>query len=133
MAQRGRARAGTWPAAAGARRGAPPWGLSELAGEFLARVRHWAIAEVSPGRLVPWIPIAFGAGIVVYFTAPREPFLWAPVVLAAALAGAAVALRARPVALPIFVGLAAAAAGLATATLRTQWIGHPRKKTAPVR
>ena len=84
MAQRGRARAGTWPAAAGARRGAPPWGLSELAGEFLARVRHWAIAEVSPGRLVPWIPIAFGAGIVVYFTAPREPFLWAPVLLAAA-------------------------------------------------
>ena len=128
MAERGRARAGagtrTWPAAPGARR-REPWGISELAGELRDRAYHWAIAEVAPGRLVPWLPVAFGVGIVLYFTAPREPLPWAPVILVFALAGATIALRARPVGLPIILGLAAAAAGFATATVKTDWIGHP--------
>ena len=38
---------------------------------------QWALAEVAPGRLVPWLPVAFGFGIVVYFTADREPAAWA--------------------------------------------------------
>ncbi|HEX9324339.1 MAG TPA: DUF4131 domain-containing protein [Xanthobacteraceae bacterium] len=124
MAQRGRARAGTWPVAAGARR-REPWDLSGFGGELFERAYHWALAEVAPGRLVPWLPVAFGAGIVLYFTAPREPLLWAPILLAFALAGATIALRAKPVGLPIMLGFAAAAAGFATATVKTHWIDHP--------
>jgi competence protein ComEC len=37
---------------------------------------RWFVAEVAPGRLFPWLPIAFGFGIVVYFSAEREPALW---------------------------------------------------------
>ncbi len=124
MAERGRARARTWPAAAGARR-PEPWGIAGFAGELRDRAYHWLLAEVGPGRLVPWLPVAFGAGIVVYFTAPREPLLWAAILLLGALAGATIAWRARPVGLPVVLGLAAAAAGFATATVRTDWIAHP--------
>jgi competence protein ComEC len=38
---------------------------------------QWALAEVAPGRLVPWLEVAFGLGIVGYFTADREPTWWA--------------------------------------------------------
>src|SRR5438105_13671357 len=110
---------------AGRGRRAPSWRLPDIAGEFFDRASHWARAEVGPGRLVPWLPVAFGAGIVVYFTAPREPLLWAPLLLFAALAAIAVALRARPVGFPVMLGFAAAAAGLAAATTKTQWIDHP--------
>ena len=126
MAERGRARAGagTWPVAGGARRRE----FSDL-GSFIETLRdrayRWALAEVGPGRLMPWLPVAFGAGIVLYFTAPREPLLWAPVVLFVALVGATIALRARPIGLPIVLGFAAAAAGFATATVKTAWIDHP--------
>jgi competence protein ComEC len=124
MAERGRARAWTWPVAAGARR-REPWGIAGFARELRDRAYHWALAEVGPGRLVPWLPVAFGAGIIVYFTAPREPLLWAPILLFAALAGATIALRARPIGLPVILGFAAAAAGFATATVKTDWIAHP--------
>src|SRR6266700_2804407 len=71
-------------------------------------------------------PNATGShGIVLYFTAPREPLLWAPILLVFALAGATIALRAKPVGLPIMLGFAAAAAGFATATVKTHWIEHP--------
>ena len=46
------------------------------------RVRDWALVEVGPGRLVPWLAVAFGCGIVVYFAAEREPALWAAIALA---------------------------------------------------
>src|SRR5262245_56416580 len=126
MAERGRARAGagTWPVAAGARR-RESWDLGGFVETLRERARHWALGEVAPGRLMPWLPVAFGAGIVLYFTAPREPLLWAPVFLFAALVGATIALRARPVGLPIMLGFAAAAAGFATATVKTAWIDHP--------
>jgi len=126
MAERGRARAGTgtWPVAAGARR-RESWDLGGFAETMRDRAYRWALAEVGPGRLMPWLPVAFGAGIVLYFTAPREPLLLAPVALFAALVGATIALRARPVGLPVVLGFAAAAAGFATATVRTAWIDHP--------
>ena len=39
------------------------------------------------GRLLPWLPVAFGLGIVIYFTAEREPALWAALALAAVAGG----------------------------------------------
>ena len=35
------------------------------------------MAEVGAGRLLPWLPVAFGLGIAIYFTADREPAWWA--------------------------------------------------------
>jgi competence protein ComEC len=128
MAERGRARAGTgtrtWPVTAGARR-RESWDVGGFAEELRERAYHWLLAEVGPGRLMPWLPVAFGAGIVLYFTAPSEPLLWAPVILLALLAGATVTVRARPIGLLPMLGFAAAAAGFATATLKTAWIDHP--------
>ena len=74
---------------------------------------------------MPWLPVAFGVGVVIYFAAAREPVLWIAVVLAFGSAVAAIALRARPIAFPISLALTAMAAGFAVATLKTVIIAHP--------
>src|SRR5215470_13035228 len=84
----------------------------------------WLAAEVAPGRLMPWLPVAFGAGICVYLAAEREPAWWAALVLAAVLAAATVMARRRPFAFPLLLAGAAVAAGFATATLRTRALAH---------
>ena len=45
-----------------------------------ARIREWAAQELTNGRLLPWFAVAYGAGVILYFTAEREPALWAAVV-----------------------------------------------------
>jgi hypothetical protein len=69
--------------------------------------------------LIPWVPIAFGAGIACYFAADREPHVWA--VLSVAIGAVAVAFvaRRRPFGFPLAVGTAGVFAGLAIATLQT--------------
>ena len=54
-----------------------PDGLFIAADRWRRVFAQWAAAEVAPGRLVPWLPVAFGFGIVLYFTADREPSWWA--------------------------------------------------------
>jgi competence protein ComEC len=119
-----RGQAGTWPTVTGARLRrsfAWPWADFASAGHF----RDWAIAEAGPGRLLPWLPVAFGLGIAIYFAAPREPDLKAGIAAAVFCAAAALALRARAVAFPVALALTAAAAGFAAATLKTSLIAHP--------
>ncbi len=123
------ARATTWaPVIAKAwRRAASPWAydLSRFLERFAQRLRAWAIADVGPGRLVPWLPIAFGFGIAIYFSAEREPLWWAglPVTLAACVS--AFLLRARPLAFPVALALAAMAAGFTAATVKSVRVEHP--------
>lgn len=74
---------------------------------------------------MPWLPVAFGGGIALYFSAEREPAWWAPVALVAGLVAGAVRLRRRPLAFVCLVGAAAVAGGFLTATLRTASLGHP--------
>jgi competence protein ComEC len=122
---RTRARTGTrtWPVG-GVR---PTWGAAWPRADFVVpeRNREWAIAEVGPGRLLPWFAVAFGAGIVRYFTAEREPAWWAASALAAAGAIAAVLLRRHPIAFVLGLGFFAIAAGFAVATLKILLIDHP--------
>jgi competence protein ComEC len=131
MAERGRAggRAATWPQAVAARArraaGAAPWRLQDFAESFAQRLRGWIAAEAGPGRLVPWLPVAFGFGIVIYFTAEREPAVWATVALVAVCVVAAVGLRSRAIGFPVGLIVAMASAGLATATLRAAHVAHP--------
>jgi competence protein ComEC len=74
---------------------------------------------------MPWLPVAFGSGILLYFAAEREPAAWATIGLA--LAGIAAVIGLRGWALG-FVGAlvaATACAGLATATIRGLRVDHP--------
>jgi competence protein ComEC len=130
MAEPGKARgrAGIWPdGQASGRRPALQWSREFV--PFLralaAHIERWSLSDVSPGRLLPWLPIAFGTGIVLYFTAGREPVVWAPLTLTLALIAAAFLLRRRSVAFPVALGMAAMAAGFATATLKSALIAHP--------
>ena len=121
---RGRAAATTetWPEPGRA----APWAprLPDLS-RLGQRVSPWLATEVAPGRLMPWLPVAFGGGVAIYFTADREPAWWAAVALAVVTAAIAVAAHRRPIAFPLTLALAAVAAGFATATVRTALLVHP--------
>ncbi|MGY3233661.1 MULTISPECIES: ComEC/Rec2 family competence protein [unclassified Bradyrhizobium] len=116
--------AGTWPgsgrtASAG---GFVPAGFgvwSSIAG----KLGDWAKAEAGAGRLFPWVPIAFGCGIALYFAADHEPVLWVTVATAGASTLGAVLLRRSRWFAPAIM-IAAVAAGLAAATWRTASIAH---------
>jgi competence protein ComEC len=127
MAERGGGRvreiAGTWPPRGAAQAGGlAPAGFDAFA-SLVAKLKSWARAEAGAGRLFPWVPVAFGAGIAVYFAADREPVLPVAAPLAIALCAAAFLLR-RHKFFPVIVLVAAAAAGFATATVRTARIAH---------
>jgi competence protein ComEC len=74
---------------------------------------------------MPWLPVAFGLGIVIYFTAGREPVLWAAGALTLSSAVLAILARKRPLAFPTALALTAVAAGFTAATLKTALIAHP--------
>jgi len=125
VAERGSSRswAGTWPPREAARAGgfAPP-GIGTWSSPIV-KLQSWVRAEAGAGRLLPWIPIAFGTGIALYFAAAREPVAWVAAITAAVLCTAAFLLR-RQKAFPAAVMIAALAAGFATATLKTARVAH---------
>lgn len=88
-----------------------------------AKLTGWARAEAGSGRLLPWVPVAFGAGIAAYFTAEHEPVLWVAAALALVLCATAVLLR-RHRLFPAAVMMAAVAAGFAVAAGRTAHVAH---------
>jgi competence protein ComEC len=90
-----------------------------------SRIHEWAAQETAAGRLLPWFAVAYGAGIVVYFTAEREPSLWAAATLAAVCGSVALLSRKRFVAQVVALGVFAASLGFAIATLKTSLIDHP--------
>ena len=123
-----RPRAKAWAAQADAARrraGVAPELFGAAAGRARQLLWQWAIAEVAPGRLLPWLPVAFGFGIVVYFTAEHEPAWWAAVPLALVGITAAMLARHRAVGLPLALGVAAMSAGFAVATVQTARLAHP--------
>ena len=76
--------AGTWPPrSAAAAGGLAPSGFHAWS-SFTAKLREWAAAEAGAGRLFPWVPVAFGVGIAVYFAADHEPALSVSVVVVVA-------------------------------------------------
>jgi competence protein ComEC len=113
----------TWPVGRTRQAWHAAWPRTEFA--LPARLREWAVVEVGAGRLLPWFAVAFGTGIVLYFTAEHEPVWWAASALAAVGAFAAIFLRRRPIGFVVALGLFAIAAGFAVATVRTALIAHP--------
>ncbi|WP_316170130.1 MULTISPECIES: ComEC/Rec2 family competence protein [unclassified Bradyrhizobium] len=105
--------AGGWPAIGA--------GASSV---FAARLKSWAAEEAGAGRLLPWVPVAFGAGIALYFAADHEPVLWIAATTAALLGIVAIMMR-RHRLFPVAVMIAAAACGFAAATVKTARVAHP--------
>jgi len=122
------ARAGTWsghwPWPVGIR---PAWHVIRPRPNFAltTQLRQWAAQEIAADRLLPWLAVAYGFGVVIYFTAEREPAWWAATALAAACAAGAVLLRRNLVALIVSLFLFSIAAGFAAATMKTAMIEHP--------
>ena len=90
---------------------------------LVERLRAWARTEAGAGRLVPWVPVAYGTGIAFYFAADREPVLPVAAVTALGLCALACWLR-RHRFFPVLVMVAAVASGFATATWRTAHLAH---------
>src|SRR5476651_1674138 len=127
MAELGRTRtqgvAGTWPPREAARAGGiSPSGFIAWP-SLIVKLHEWIAAEAGAGRLLPWVPIAFGTGIAFYFAADHEPVLPVTIVTAAVLGVAAFLLR-RNKFFTWAVMVASVAAGFATATFRTANITH---------
>jgi len=128
MAERGRAPgraqgiAGTWPPRGAAAGGFAPASF-DIWSNSPEKLREWVKAEAGAGRLLPWVPVAYGTGIALYFAAEREPVLSVAVATAIALCAAAFLLRRRRI-FPLAVMIAGIAAGFATSTGRTALIGH---------
>lgn len=123
---RGRSRVETWlPDAALRRRRVWPWfdRLADRAERLAVWIGDQVAAEAARGQLFPWLAVAFGAGIAVYFSADREPVVPVVVSVAIALIAAAFLVR-RWRAFAAVALLAAAATGFATASLKTAWVEH---------
>jgi competence protein ComEC len=115
--------AGTWPTREVARAGGfAPSGFSAWP-SLVEKLRTWIRAEAGAGRLLPWVPVAFGTGIAFYFSADHEPVASVTLLVAIGLCVAAFLLRRQKV-FPIAVMIAAMAAGFAAATWKTARVAH---------
>jgi competence protein ComEC len=102
-----------------------PDGIAAAIGRLRKRAGEWVQAEVAPGRLLPWLSVTFGVGLVIYFSVDREPVWWMTVPLALAGSSFAVLVRNRRFGFPLALAFAAMTMGFAVATVHTVLIGHP--------
>lgn len=119
-----RSKAQTWPTGGAAPVAADGAVRAGLVASGVAWLRGAVRAEAGPGRLAPWLPVAFGAGIALYFAAAHEPVGWVAVATAMVLAGLAVLVRRRR-AFALVALTAALAAGFALATMKAALVSHP--------
>src|SRR3954452_10994839 len=107
----GRGRVRTWDVARP--RGVAWLPDSRFVGGAREALERWFATDTAAGRLLPWLPVCFGLGVVVYFTATYEPALWAGLSLTGILTVITYIARSRPVAFPLLLAATAAAAGFA--------------------
>ncbi len=96
-----------------------------VAPEWRALFAAALLKEIDGRRFFLWIPVAAMAGVALNLTADREPVLWLPALLMAGAAALAWICRARPLALGLWVGLAAVFAGFLSMGLRTARVETP--------
>ena len=111
---------------AGRRAGVASGDLAQRSERLRKLVAAWALAEVAPGRLLPWLAVAFGFGAVLYLAADTEPALWAATAAALAPGACAILARHRAMLFPPLLGVAGIAAGFAVATAQTARIASTR-------
>ncbi|MGB8278972.1 MAG: ComEC/Rec2 family competence protein [Methylovirgula sp.] len=81
--------------------------------------------EIGERRIFLWFPVAAGTGVVCYVFADHEPSLWFAGVGLILFAGAALALRQRPLAFALSVGLCALCLGFVSASWRSALVAAP--------
>ncbi|MCJ2072278.1 ComEC family competence protein [Methylobacterium sp. J-030] len=96
----------------------------------LPAVRNWLVEglarEAEQRRLFPWLAVAFGAGILVYFgAADGTPLLAAPLIGATLALAPVPFLGARPVAMALALAVGFAFLGFAAATWRVSQVAAP--------
>ncbi len=112
--------------------GGRAWSFRGAGTRFSTLVRGLFAEEARRRRLFLWLPVFFGAGIVIYFAADREPPIW-PAGLAG-LVFAGLAWRAwaqeRVIAARGFLAMAFLFAGFACAAVRTLTVTAPTLERA---
>ena len=86
-------------------------------------IQGWVKAESGAGRMLPWVPVAFGTGIAFYFAADREPLLAVVAPVALVLCIAAFFAR-RQRFFPVLVMIAAVASGFAATAFKSARVAH---------
>lgn len=114
---------------------APVPGITAFAGD-LSRLVAWAQREMlsERERWMLWLPVAFGAGVAVYFWLPHEPPGWIGALgLVLALAGGLLG-RARATVVIAALALAAVSGGFSAAQWRAERVAAPVlvKRLGPV-
>lgn len=92
-----------------------------------------AAVDLAAGRGFLWLAVAFAAGCGVYFALPREPALWALLVLSVLTVFAARTVRDRPVAFPALALAGALVMGATAAKIEVTVVAAPtldRARTA---
>ena len=117
-------------ARSGAAAGSVPWfqpdvRLGDSAGRFLAALKAAALSEIEARRLFLWVPVAAGAGVVLYFVADREPSLWLTGLLTTAAALSAWIARRYFAVFALCVAIAAVFSGMFSAGWRTARVAAP--------
>lgn len=120
-----KARAKAIAAAAARARPVATGSLQRASELWRQRLIAWIALELDRGRAFLFLPVAFGAGILLYFAAPDEPSHWAPPALLAALVLTVWRARHRPVARLVTTACAALVAGFAAGSLKTWQMTHP--------
>jgi len=81
--------------------------------------------EVEQRRLFPWIAVAFGLGILLFFAAEGRPALWAPLAAGLGATAAAVLARHRFAGFVLAIGCAALFFGFTAGVLRMRAVEAP--------
>ncbi len=107
-----------------------PWNGAKINSGFsIAWWLDWfyaaAISEVESRRLFLWVPVAAGAGVVLYLTSDTEPSLWLTALVASFFTGCAILTRRQPWLFGISVAIAAIFAGMFSAGWRTARVSAP--------
>ena len=85
------------------------------------RERWWAVIEAERPALALWLPVAFAAGVALWFGLPWASQRLAVAVLLVGLGGAGLLLRWRPLAIAALLALA----GMGVAQARSTLVAHP--------
>lgn len=107
------------------REGALALGLAPRAQKIAKILRDAYAQEAELRRPFLWRPVAIGAGVVLYFSAEREPSLFLCLGATAAFAALAVATRRHARAHALFLALALVAAGFASGAWRAARVAAP--------
>lgn len=99
---------------------------------WAARLAAWRDEEVERRSLFPWIAVAFGLGVLLYFAAEGSPSLAPPAVAATLFAALAWATRRRLWTSAVCIGLTAMFCGFAAGVMRTADVAAPVLRTITI-